>query len=275
MFQQNSLEKIHTLREKLNCHSIYESIQTLDDLRIFMSHHVYSVWDFMSLLKYLQHQFAPSNYPWSYSANNAVRRFINQIILEEESDVGLPDTEGNLEYSSHFEIYSRAMEEVGVSASPVVRFAEYAGHHGFNKALDTFPDVPTPAQVFMKKTFAFINSNKPHVVAAAFAFGREQIIPSMFRTLLANMAIDKKQTPTFHYYLDRHIHLDEDQHGPLSLLMLNELCEDNRQYVTDAELAARASIQARIQFWDGVSEAIRNADEKKDREVYEIQTLPQ
>lgn len=260
MFQQESLEKILSYREKLNRHPIYQSIRTLDDLRLFMSHHIYSVWDFMSLLKYLQNHFAPSNYPWTYGTNNAARRFVNQIILEEELDLALPDTQGGSTYASHFEIYCRAMEEIGASATLVVRFTRFAGIHGLDKALAAFPDVPVPAQSFMRKTFAFIDTDKPHIVAAAFAFGREQIIPSMFRNLLANMAIDKNQAPTFHYYLERHVHLDEDQHGPLSLLMLDALCEDKSLHVSEAVLAAQASILARIEFWDEVSKSIRDAN---------------
>jgi hypothetical protein len=267
VFQQNSFEKILSLRKKLNSHPIYESTRTLSDLRIFMSHHVYSVWDFMSLSKFLQNHFAPSNYPWAPGLNNAVRRFINQIILEEESDLALPDMEGNSTYASHFEIYCRAMEEVGADASVPIRFARFAGLHGFNEALNAFPHVPAPAKLFMRKTFAFIDSAKPHVVAAAFAFGREQIIPSMFRNLLASMSIDKTLAPTFHYYLERHIHLDEDQHGPLALQMLNCLCEANPQHVTEAEIAAQGSIQSRIRFWDEVSNAITNANETTDRKL--------
>jgi hypothetical protein len=59
---------------------VYQTVQTLDDLRVFMAHDVYAVWDFMSLLKFLQHELAPSRLPWAPSANTAVRRFINEIV---------------------------------------------------------------------------------------------------------------------------------------------------------------------------------------------------
>jgi hypothetical protein len=73
------------------------------------------------------------------------------------------------------------------------------------------------------------------------------------------MQIGKDQAPAFHYYLERHIHLDEDHHGPLSLRMLDELCEGNPYKLREAERAARDAIAARIDFWDGVLSAIESA----------------
>jgi hypothetical protein len=112
----------------------------------------------------------------------------------------------------------------------------------------------------MQVTFGFIATGKPHVVAAAFSLGREQVIPGMFRSLLKEMQIGKTEAPAFHYYLERHIHLDEDHHGPLSLLMLNELCAGDVAKLKEAEHAARAAIRARIEFWDGVQDALTGAE---------------
>jgi hypothetical protein len=115
------------------------------------------------------------------------------------------------------------------------------------------------ARWFMEGTFGFIATGKPHVVAAAFALGREQVIPGMFRALLQDMQVRAHQAPAFHYYLERHIHLDEDHHGPLSLRMLDELCAGDPHKVREAEQAARAAIAARIEFWDGVLSALEYA----------------
>lgn len=257
MFQQDAVKKIRRLTAELDNHALYRSIHTVEDLRLFMAHHIYTVWDFMGLLKYLQHRIAPSKYPWLPRANTMARRFINSIVLAEESDLGLPDAEGNPTYISHFELYTQAMEEIGGDPLPAMRFTSYAASQGFGHALIKFPDVPAASQVFMRKTCAFIKSDKPHVVAAAFAFGREQIIPAMFQALLAGMDIDQKQAPLFHHYLQRHIDLDEHEHSPLALRMLKELCEDDQSRVLEAEQAAVSAIQARIQLWDGVLNAIK------------------
>jgi len=243
------------VRERLNAHPVYGSLASIDDLRCFMSHHIYSVWDFMSLAKYLQGRIAPTTIPWVPVGNPAIRRFINEITLEEESDVGLPDSEGRETYASHFELYCQAMAEIGVDTSCSMEFIESVKQQGLAAALESGA-VPASAKQFMTSTFDFIASHKPHVVAAAFALGREHVIPQMFRAFLAKMNISKEVAPTFHYYLERHIHLDEDSHGPLSLLMLEELCGGDPVRIKEAQVAAAAAVEARIRFWDGVHQAI-------------------
>ncbi|OSM00045.1 putative protein of unknown function, family DUF3050 [Magnetofaba australis IT-1] len=234
---------------------MYAAVVDMPTVRRFMAHHIFSVWDFMSLLKYLQARLAPAQQPWGPVGDPTVRRFINEIVLEEESDQGMPGPEGSEPtFASHFELYAMAMEEVGASAANAHEFvARVTELGGLEPALDAVPDhAPVAAQSFMRSTFAFIAGDRPHEVAAAFAFGREQIIPAMFRALLAQMAIDGDTAPAFHYYLERHIHLDEDHHGPLSLRMLDYLCDDDPEKIAQAQAAAERAILARIAFWDGV-----------------------
>jgi hypothetical protein len=71
------------------------------------------------------------------------------------------------------------------------------------------------------------------------------------------MNITKDQASVFHYYLERHIHLDADQHGPMSLRMLEILCDNDPIKIEEAHEAAMSAIRARIQFWDGVLHAIK------------------
>ena len=242
-------------REKLNQHPVYGSIHNLDDIRIFMSHHVYSVWDFMSLAKFLQHKIAPAQFPWIPIGHPSVRRFINEIVLEEESDEGLPSSDGKKSYCSHFELYCQAMQEIGAGTSKPLEFVALVQREGIHTAL-TRDIAPMPSRRFMEATFGFIDTDKSHVVAAAFALGREHVIPGMFRSLLNKMEVAENAAPAFHYYLRRHIHLDEGSHGPLSLLMLNELCAGDKHKLEEAEQAAIQAIEARLAFWDGVQAAL-------------------
>ena len=94
-----------------------------------------------------------------------------------------------------------------------------AGEQGIDAALGSGL-APAPSAAFTRTTFDFIASGKPHAVAAALALGREHVIPSMFRAFLSRMAVTEAQAPSFHYYLNRHVHLDEDFHAPLSLRLL-------------------------------------------------------
>ncbi len=241
-----NVEDIKPLQTQLNQHPVYSAITNLEDLRCFMSHHIYSVWDFMSIVKYLQQQIAPTTYPWFPQHDGSVRRFINELVLEEESDKTLDGS-----FSSHFELYCGAMKEIGANIEIPLHFIEQVKQQGIYQMLLS-EQIPLPSRQFMQKTFDFIASKKPHCVAAALALGREHIIPSMFREFLTNIGISEQQAPIFHFYLKRHIHLDEDFHAPLSLRLLNALCENDPIKHQEAKETAIQALQARIQFWDGV-----------------------
>jgi hypothetical protein len=253
---------IQSFRAPLNDHPVYAAVSDVEDLRVFMRHHVFSVWDFMSLIKYLQHQIAPAAWPWRPLGDGNVRRFINELVLEEESDLGYSapghDPYEHQSFASHFELYCAAMREVGADDRLPLEFVERVGREGLQAAL-AHPTVPAPSRRFTAATFEFIASAKPHVVAAALALGREHIIPSMFRALLGRIAVTEERAPIFHLYLNRHIQLDEDFHAPLSLRLLNALCEGDATKEAEAIEAARQAVQRRLEFWDGVTEAIQAA----------------
>lgn len=243
------------LRQQLERHPLYASIRSPADLRVFMSHHIYSVWDFMSLVKTMQAVAAPVVVPWRPMGDAGARRLINQIVLEEESDLGPPAADGSETYLSHFELYCGAMREVGADPGPALQFLDLVGAQGIDAAL-RLGRIPEPARRFMQTTFGIIAEGKPHTVAAALALGREHLIPMMFRGLLRDFGIGADVAPLFHFYLQRHIHLDEDLHGPLSLRLLDHLCGDDVQRITAADTAARTALQARLAFWDGVAQAM-------------------
>jgi hypothetical protein len=242
------------IRARLDQHPLYTSVRTIDDLRCFMSHHVYPVWDFMSLLKHLQGAIAPVSVPWQPTgdaASTAAQRLINEIVVGEETDEGLPSRSGHPSFVSHFDLYLGAMEEVGADTRPVRVFLKLVKKLGVIQALQC-ADIPEPSRRFMTSTFDFIATGRTHVVGAAFALGREQVIPGMFRALLADLGISKKKAPLFHYYLERHIHLDGESHGPLSLNLLEYLCGQSVTKRRAVEAAARKAVSARVLLWDQV-----------------------
>lgn len=242
---------IASFRTRLERHPVYDAVATIGDLQCFMQHHVYSVWDFMSLIKYLQSAVAPARFPWSPQGDGSVRRFINELVLEEESDA----THVDGEFSSHFELYLRAMEEIGADTRPARDFVATTASEGIDAAL-AMPAVPEPSRRFTATTFGFLADNQAHQVAAALALGREHIIPCMFRAILDRTGVSEQAAPIFHFYLNRHIHLDEDFHAPLSLRLLNGLCAGDDRRIDEAIAAAQVAVEARLAFWDGVLDAI-------------------
>jgi len=248
-------ERVETLKEKLTRHPIYESLETLQDLRCFMEHHIFAVWDFMSLLKALQAAVAPAQTPWMPSSRPELRRFINEIVLGEECDEY--HVAGTKRFISHFELYLLAMEEVKADTRPIRHFISVVNKNGVGAALD-LPLVPRPAIEFVRSTFQFIDEHKDHCTASAIAFGREDLIPAMFGALLERMKISEVMAPNFHYYLKRHTQLDAETHGPLALQLVATLCDENDQREQEAMRAAERALKARITFWDGVEAAMKN-----------------
>lgn len=244
------------LRDRLDRHPIYAEVQDLSALRIFMEHHVYAVWDFMSLVKYVQGHTAPTSVPWMPTRHSSrVRQFINAMVLAEESDEGPPDAAGQPTAVAHFDLYCQGMDEVGADTGVVMRFLDGVRAKGIEDALIEAV-IPSPARRFMATTFGFIGTGKPHIVAAALAVGREQVIPGMFRALLNKLGVTEWEAPAFHYYLKRHIHLDDDTHGPMTMRLLEELCDGDPEKAMESEQAARRALEARIRFWDEVRGAL-------------------
>ena len=111
---------------------------------------------------------------------------------------------------------------------------------------------------FLNYTFRLIEEGKPHKIASAFTFGREDLIPSMFTSLLKELEKDLDTEPLkdLIYYFERHIELDEDEHGPMALEMIKELCQSDPLKWEEARLSAREALDKRFHFWNAIKESI-------------------
>jgi len=251
-FVQELQARLQPARQQMVDHAVYRRLETLADLRVFMEHHVFAVWDFMSLLKALQRELTCVELPWVPKGNPATRRLINDIVLEEETDL---DPEG--QPTSHFELYLRAMREAGADTAPAERLlAALAEGASVPAALAAAP-APASVQEFVKHTFSVIANGQPHAIAAAFTFGREDVIPDMFRSLIADLGQRfPGQLDTFTYYLNRHIELDEDHHAPLAHQMVRDLCGPDAARWQQAAEVAQQGMAARVALWDGIAAAL-------------------
>ena len=224
-------------RNEITNHQLYKNLNSVRDIAVLMEHHAYAVWDFMSLLKALQSLLTCTYSPWKPVGDSKIRRLINSIVLEEESDI---DAEGNP--SSHYEMYIDAMKQCGADTRPIENFvSEVTNNH--------IPSVNIGIDAFLNTTFSIIDSQEPHKIASAFTFGREDLIPDMF-TAIVNEYNKENNLNKFVYYLERHIELDGGDHGPLALELICNLCGDDQQKWDEVEETAIACLQARKKLWD-------------------------
>jgi hypothetical protein len=245
-------QEITPLRQQLLNHPLYTSMQSLDQLQVFMEHHVYAVWDFMSLLKSLQRDLTCIDIPWVPKGSPQTRYLINEIVLGEESDV---DEKGNR--TSHFELYIKAMKQAGCNLGHIHEFVNNISKHiSVEKSL-ALVDAPKASVQFVNDTFAFINSGKTHVRAGVFTFGREDLIPGMFMKFVEEL---NKQEPdkvsVFKYYLERHIEVDGDHHSHLGYQMMDELCGDDNRLWEECLVGIRSALQSRINLWSAIHEKV-------------------
>jgi hypothetical protein len=247
---------IEPVRKKLLRHLLYEHLTNLDSLRFFMEHHVFAVWDFMSLLKAMQSHFCGTTIPWTPTSNVLVARMIHEIVLEEETD-----SDGAGGYASHFELYLRCMNQCGADTTRIERFLNLI-RDGIevDAALEQIT-APHYVRSFVNHTFSVIRTGDPIQIVSAFTFGRENLLPEVFGQIVER--IDQQsggEVAMLRYYLERHIGLDADVHGPLAERLLCQLCGDDSECWKRAQQAAVQALEHRLKLWDGMSQAILTSD---------------
>lgn len=243
------------LRFALLDHPLYAEVYSLSRLREFMQMHVFAVWDFMSLVKRLERELTSNSLPWTPPHSARLARFINEVILGEESDLG-PDGKP----ISHFELYLRAMDEVGADTTLIRAFTrQLALGAQWQEVLEGL-SIPPAVCDFVSQTLSCAIHGSIVEVAAAFFFGREDVIPEMFQQLLGLWRNAKTEVPHFAYYLERHIELDGGSHGPWSQEMLMALAGQAESKWQEAEGAAKRAITSRIHLWDSVCIRLKNAE---------------
>ncbi|MFV5687154.1 DUF3050 domain-containing protein [Flavobacterium sp. ZT3R25] len=244
---------IQPQKDLLLQHSLYKKVKTIEDLQCFLESHVYAVWDFMSLLKALQSKLTCTTTPWFATENPETRYLINEIVLAEESDLTIDGRR-----QSHYEMYIEAMKDCGANTTGIEQFlSEVNSLKNIFVAIkksNLHPNI----KAFLDFTFRVIEEGKSHEIAAAFTFGREELIPSMFTEILKNFQANfpKKDLSKLIYYFERHIELDADDHGPMAMKMITELCGTDAQKWSDVEEISTLALEKRIGLWDAIEETI-------------------
>lgn len=250
-------KSIQPQRDLLLNHPLYGKVKTIDDLRHFLEGHVYAVWDFMSLLKALQANLTCTSTPWMPVGNPEIRYLINEIVVAEETDV---NAEGKRQ--SHYEMYVDAMKDCGADVAEIESFlADVASLQNIYVSIKQ-SRLHDGIKAFLDFTFRTIDQGKPHEIAAAFTFGREDLIPAMFTEILKSFQknFPEASLDKLVYYFDRHIELDGDEHGPMAMQMISELCGDDADKWKEVEEISKQALEKRIGLWNAIEENILQHD---------------
>jgi hypothetical protein len=242
------LEAISPVRAAVTEHRLYRRIDSRQAMVTFMEHHVFAVWDFMSLLKSLQRDLTCVEVPWVPRGPATSRRLINDIVLVEESD------ELGNGFTSHFELYRTGMAEAGADTTAIDTFLGLLSTGANVPAALRAGGVPGPAAEFALNTFELIAGSPVHCRAAAFAFGREDLIPEMFDQVIRQDGDNAHAA--FRDYLARHIEVDAEEHPPMAMQMVADLCGDDEGRWAECAGAAVRTLRARARLWDGIVAAI-------------------
>ena len=247
------IDHIKDSQKSLVNHKIYDNIKTIDDLKLFMENHVFAVWDFMSLLKGLQVNLTSTSTPWVPVENTEAARFINEIVLEEETD---EIKEHHV--TSHFELYLESMKEIGANTSVIERFvSDIKNSSNYRQTINEY-EIHENLKSFMNFTFDVVESGEVHKIGSAFTFGRENVIPDMFIEIVKGLNKENSSiADKFVFYLERHIELDGDDHGPIALKMIENLCGDDQKKWEEVMEVAKKSIDMRIGMWSHINNLIQ------------------
>ena len=151
------------------------------------------------------------------------------------------------------------MDEVGADTAAVKDFMAKMGRGTSWKVALKELRVPPGITDFVHETLRCAIYGSVVEVASYFFFGREDVIPEMFKKLLALWSGGAAEVPHFAFYLERHIELDGDSHGPWAQEMLMSLAGDDEDKWLQATEAARSAIISRIRLWDSVMAHLRNS----------------
>ena len=154
---------------------------------------------------------------------------------------------------SHFELYLSSMKNINAKTDHIESIVDDVSKNK-PKSFDKY-NLEPECYSFLEGNNRLLNTNQLHIISALFTYGRETTLPGMFEKLLLRIGESSKYDQ-LKLYLKRHIDVDSNRHGPLSLILFNKSCESDDSKYNQAVDAAIKSIEIRYNLWTGIHKKI-------------------
>jgi hypothetical protein len=164
---------------------LYSCIKTEDDFRVFMENHIFTIWDYMSLLKALENSFRNDSLPWFPSRNAKSLKTLHEVVCQEEFA-----SDGKGEIKSNFEMYLETMEEIGANTSDILNVLSHARSIDIIQEALTLSNNNVESSYYTRFIYNIIKSGKPHLMATVLALSKETSFPSLFAENLKDQSFD-------------------------------------------------------------------------------------
>ena len=249
---QNSIAPFNS---KLINHKIYGQISDMRKTKIFMESHVFSVWEYLTMLKALQRELATRDISFLHENVPDLPYLINQIVLNEEIE-----EESRGEYLSAmglYQLYINSMDEIGADSNPIKYFVDCikVNKNWNNTIRDTitrFDNIPIQTYEYLNYNLKMIELSEIHELAGIFFFGREDI-NSKFILLIKSNIEHEKSLSNLKNIIKRHVDDDSKNKNPiLGEYINNILCKDDDKKWKKVEISVIEAIKKRIELWDGM-----------------------
>lgn len=233
------------LRQRLAGHPLTGALDSLDHLRQFMSLHIYTLWDYRVLLGALQ-QALVNMAPFKVQVQAV--EWIKQCLADESScSAALPMADGC--GFSQFEIYNRAMQEVGADAAPARQFIQRHQDGDVHQLLNSGL-VPPAARDFVETTLGLMAEYKAPVLAAVLVHARAVGVTATLKNCAVRVGLNAQTAPALMLFLECHARRDQTLCAASAQRMVLDLCGADAGLREEAFIAVEEALCARLRLWD-------------------------
>lgn len=240
--------------EKVEQHPVFTAFETFDDVRMFLEHFVYAVWDFKVLVEAFRN---PEDDPNPFPGPEVV----------------LPPAEDKdwIYEMAHFEIegdwkarlrpyhslFIHSMEVLGANQREIIALMQRLEEgRNLNSVLGRV-SIPSESETHLRTTWNIIQTDELPRIAGALALGRRDIIPAEFPKRAKNLHPDSFTLVDAPFTdFRRGMELDRVEH--VERILTDSRLPEN--WEDQAKEGAQEMLEARLNLLDGIMDKMPQND---------------